>query len=110
MATLDEHNRAPRLTASLTVVLSTGEAHYVVEIENVSDTGLRLRSKETFPVGTHMHLVFGQPPELPRVSAEGIVRWSDGEKGSGVEFTSISADDRQALLKFMNSRSRSEQA
>src|ERR1019366_9584500 len=97
MATLDQHNRAPRPASSLTVVLSTGEAHYVVEIENVSDTGLRLRSKEAFPVGTRIHLVFGQPPELPRVSAEGVVRWSDGEKGSGVEFTSISADDRQAL-------------
>jgi hypothetical protein len=110
MSTPGEQKRSPRLTASLTVVLSTGESHYVVEIENVSETGLRLRSKEVFPVGTQIHLVFGRPPELPRVSAEGIVRWSEDEKGVGVEFTSISSDDHQALLTFVNAQSRSGQA
>ena len=101
---------AKRINATLTVVLSIGEAHYVVETANVSETGLCLRSKEEFPVGTRQHLVFGEPPELPRLSAEGIVRWSEGGKGVGVEFTSISPDDHQALLKFVNSHSRSEQA
>jgi len=105
MSNLEGQQRSPRLTASLTVVLSTGEAHYVVEVENVSGTGLRLRSKELFPVGTQIHMVFGQPPELPRVSAEGIVRWAEDEKGVGVEFTSISSDNHQALLRFMNSQS-----
>jgi c-di-GMP-binding flagellar brake protein YcgR len=94
----------------MTVVLSKGEAYYVVESENVSDTGLCLRSKKVFPVGTEHHLVFGQPPELPRLSAEGIVRWSEGGKGVGVEFTSISPDDHQALLRFVNSQSRCAQA
>jgi c-di-GMP-binding flagellar brake protein YcgR len=110
MSTVEKLRRTPRVVASLTVVLSKGEAHYVVETENVSETGLCLRSKEVFPVGTQHHLVFGRPPELPRISAEGIVRWSEGEKGVGVEFTSISPDDRQTLLRFVNSQSRSEQA
>ena len=110
MATLEERKRAPRIIASLTVVLSEGDAHYVVETENVSETGLCFRSKKVFPVGTQHHLVFGQPPELPALSAQGIVRWSEGGKGVGVEFTSISPDDRQALLRFVNSQSRSEQA
>ena len=106
----EEQKRIPRLIVSLTVVLSKKEALYVVETENVSDTGLRLHSKEVFPVGTQLHLVFGQPPELPRITADGIVRWSDVGKGMGVEFTSISADDRQVLLKFVTSQTRSEQA
>ena len=106
MSTKEKRKPAPRLSVSLTVVLSKGEAHYVVETKNVSETGLCLRSKEVFPVGTHHHLVFGQPPELPRLSAEGIVRWSEGGKGVGVEFTSMSPDDRQALLGFVNSQSR----
>ena len=110
MSTTEERKRAPRLTADLTVVLSKGEAHYVVEVENVSDTGLLLRSKELFPVGTQLHLVFGQPPDLPALSVHGIVRWSEGGKGVGVEFTSISADDHQALLRFLNAQSRREQA
>jgi hypothetical protein len=108
MSNPEERERAPRLTASLTVVLSAGEAPYVVEVENVSETGLLLRPKELFPVGTKIHLVFGQPPELPRISAEGIVRWSEEEKGMGVEFTTISPADHQALVNFMKLPSRSE--
>jgi hypothetical protein len=110
MSTIEGRKRAPRINASLTVVLSKGDAHYVVETKNVSETGLCFGSKEVFPVGAQHHLVFGQPPELPRLSAEGIVRWSISGKGVGVEFTSMSPDDRQALLKFVNSQSRSEQA
>ena len=110
MSTIEERKRAPRISASMTVVLSKGDAPYVVETINVSETGLCLRSKEAFPVGTQHHLVFGRPPELPRLSAEGIVRWSQGGKGVGVEFTSISPDDRQAILRFVNSASRRAQA
>lgn len=100
----------PRFSASLTVVLSKGEAQYVVETKNVSDTGVCLHLKEVFPVGTQVHLVFGQPPELPPLSTEGIVRWSDGGKGVGVQFTSISPRDRRALVGFVNSQSRAGQA
>ena len=99
----------PRFTASLPVVLSNGEANYVAETKNLSDTGLCLRSKEVFPVGTQLHLVFGQPPELPRLSTEGVVRWSEGGKGVGVEFTLISPHDYRALLRFASSLSRDEQ-
>jgi hypothetical protein len=81
-----------------------------METKNVSGTGFCLRSNEVFPVGTQLHLVFGRPPELPRLSMEGIVRWSEDGKGVGVEFTTITQDDRQALLKFVNSQSRIGQA
>jgi hypothetical protein len=105
MATKEKWGRPPRINTSLTVVLSQGEAPYVVETKNVSEGGLCLRSKEVFPVGTQHHLVFGRPPELPRISAEGIVRWSEAEKGVGVEFTSITPHDRQAIARFVNSQS-----
>jgi hypothetical protein len=110
MPTIEERRRAPRFNASLNVFLSEGEARYVVETENVSVAGLCLRSIKVFPVGTQLHLVFGRPPELPPLIAEGIVRWSEGGKGVGVEFTSISPDDRLALLRFVNLQSRREQA
>jgi PilZ domain len=110
MPTIEESNRAPRIIASLTVALSEGEAHYVVDAENLSGTGLCLRPKKEFPVGTQLHMVFGQPPELPGLSAEGIVRWSKGERGVGVEFTSITADDHQAILRFVSSPPRREPA
>lgn len=110
MATIEERKRAPRLIAFLTVALSEGTAHYVVDTENVSESGLCLCPKKLFPVSTQLHLVFGQPPELPTISAQGTVRWFEGGKGVGVEFTSISPDDRQALRRFVDSQSLPEQA
>ena len=110
MFTTEELKRGQRFNASLNVVLAKGDAHYVLETKNVSYRGLCLCSKEAFPVGTQLHLVFGQPPELPRLRAEGIVRWSEGGKGVGVEFTSISLDDHQVLLRFMSSQPRIGQA
>jgi hypothetical protein len=110
MSTIEERRRAPRFIASLTVLLSEGEARYVVQTENMSQTGVCLRSEKVFPIGTQLHLIFGRPPELPPLIAEGIVRWSEGGKGVGVEFTSISPDDRLALLRFLSSPSRWKQA
>ncbi len=104
-----EPKRAPRLVAFLTVALSEGTAHYVVDTENISEAGLCLCPKKLFPVGTHLHLVFGQPPELPTINAQGVVRWFDGGRGVGVEFTSIDAKDRQALVSFVNSSPTSKQ-
>ena len=108
MSTSEERRRSPRLIAFLTVSLSEGTAHYVVDTENVSETGLCLCPKKLFPVGTHLHLVFGQPPELPSITAQGIVRWFDGGKGVGVEFTSISQNEQQALQRFVNSQTSAE--
>src|SRR5271169_1314778 len=105
-----ERNPAPRLIASLSVALSEGAANYVVDTENVSDTGLCLCPKKVFPVGTQLHLVFGRPPELPQVNVRGIVRWSDGGKGVGVEYTFITPHDHQALRRFVDSQSGREQA
>lgn len=100
----EKGRRHPRFALSLGVVLSTGEAYYFAETENVSEKGLRLRPKKAFPVGTQHRLVFGRPPRLRRIDAIGVVRWCETGKGVGVEFTSISANDQQALREFLNSQ------
>jgi hypothetical protein len=110
MPTPEEQKRAPRLIAFLTVALSEGTAHYVMDTENLSETGLCLCPQKLFPVGTQLHLVFGQLPELPMITAQGIVKWFEGGEGVGVEFTAISTDDHQALRRFVNSQSSREQA
>lgn len=109
MATLQQQQRAPRLVAFLTVALTDGVAHYVVDTENVSEAGLCLCPRKLFPVGTNLHLVFGQPPDLPAISTEGIVKWFEHGKGVGVQFTSLTAADREALVKFVQSQTRTEQ-
>ena len=105
---ITEHwERGRRVNASMEVVLSVvlakTRAYYVMETKNLSYGGVCLKSDQAFPSGTQLRLVFGQPPDLPRFSLEGIVRWSEGGKGIGVEFTSLSAQDEQALLEFVNS-------
>ena len=110
MSTLLAPKPAPRCKAAMTVVLSNGKASYVAETKNVSNTGLCICSKEMFPVGTQLHLVFGMPPELPRLSTEGIVRWSESGKNFGVEFTYISPRDHDTLLSFVTSQRRDGQA
>lgn len=98
-----------RLSEVMTVVLSQGGAVFVAETRNVSDGGLCLKSEETFPVGTQLHLVFGRPPELPRLSTEGIVRWCEGGKGVGVEIISIRPQDQRSLERFISLQSRERQ-
>jgi len=109
MSTILAPKPAPRFNASMLVVLTNGKGNYVAETKNVSNTGLCIRSKEVFPVGTQLHLVFGMPPALPRLSTEGIVRWSESGKEVGVEFTYISPRDYQALQEFVTSQRREEQ-
>jgi hypothetical protein len=105
-----EQKPASRLTTSLTVILSAGGDNYVVETKNVSDTGLCLCPNKVFPVGIQLQMVFGRPPELPRISMEGIVRWSEIGKGVGVEFTSFRPGDHQVLRRFVNSQSQGQRA
>ena len=100
----------PRLITSLTVVLSDGEGHYVAEIKNVSDAGLCFRLNREFPIGTRLRLVICQPPELPRLRANGIVRWSERGKGTGVEFRFLRPHDYWTLLRFVSLQSRGEHA
>jgi c-di-GMP-binding flagellar brake protein YcgR len=109
MSTLLAPKPAPRFNASMLVVFSNGGASYIAETKNVSNTGLCIRSKQALPVGTQLHIVFGMPPELPRLSTEGIVRWSQSGEAVGVEFTYISPHDHQALLEYVISQRREEQ-
>ena len=104
MPIAEQWNRGRRVNATMKVVLAKARAYYVVETKNLSYGGVCLKSDQAFPSGTQLHLVFGQPPDLPRLSLEGIVRWSEAGKGVGVEFTSLSAEDQQTLLEFVNSR------
>ena len=100
--TKETGRQAARFAVSLGVVIATGEAYYFIETQNVSETGLCLRPKKVFPMGTQHRLVFGQPPRLPRIDAVGTVRWSEAGKGVGLEFLSISPSDQRTLREFLS--------
>ena len=95
--------RAQRVDVSLDVVFSAHEAHFFAKAGNLSETGLFVVTKKVFPAGTPLHIVFGSPPKLPRISSDGIVRWAKELEGLGVELTLLSTADRQALQNFLNS-------
>ena len=86
-------------------MLSTGEAHYFIETENLSEKGLCLRPKRNFAVGAQYRMAFGHPPWLPRIAAVGTVRWSRIDRGVGVEFSTINPNDELVLQEFLNSQS-----
>jgi len=100
---MGEQQRAKRVPVTFDVVLESEKAHYVAETFNVSVTGLFLHTKLAFPVGTVLRMVIGQPPILPRVDAEGVVKRVEEGKGVGVEFTSINPDGQRALAEYLNS-------
>ncbi len=101
----EKGRQAPRFAVSLGVVLSTGEAYYFIETQNVSEKGLCLRPKKAFPIGTQHRMVFGRPPQLPRIDTVGVVRWSEAGKGVGIELISISPHDQRTLREFLSSHS-----
>ncbi len=106
MSMLVERRAVPRFTVALGVVLSPGGPHYFMETENVSEIGLCLLSKRALPVGSQLRMIFGRPPHLGRLGAIGTVRWSESGRGAGIEFTSISPNDQQALRQFLSSGKR----
>ena len=95
--------RAQRVDVSLNVVFSAHEAHYFAKAGNLSETGLFVATKKNIPPGTPLHIVFGMPPNLPRISAEGIIRWAKEQEGVGVELTSLTPEQRQSLRTFLDS-------
>ena len=100
---MGEQRRARRVPVTFAIVVEAEQAHYVAETFNVSETGLFLNTKGDFPLGTVLRMVIGQPPELPRVDAEGVVKRVDPGKGVGVEFTRISPEGQKTLADYLNS-------
>jgi len=110
LSAMGEQRRAKRVPVTFDVVLESEKAHYVAETFNVSETGLFLHTKRAFPVGTVLRLVIGQPPHLPRVDAEGVVKRVESGKGVGVEFTKISPEGQKVFADYLNSLAPGEEA
>jgi hypothetical protein len=110
LSDMDEQRRARRVPVTFDVVLEAKKAHYVAETRNMSETGLFLYTKRAFPVGTVLRMAIGQPPDLPRVDAEGVVKRLERGEGVGVEFTKISPEGQKVLADYLNSRAPAEEA
>lgn len=106
--------RAPRFAGNLMVgadlELPTGRVRKMLQIENISETGMLLRTRASIAVGDQFSFEL-QIPELrePIQGTAEVVRLSKGpgqqtRKGVGVKITTFVGDSRERLKKFLQIR------
>jgi hypothetical protein len=99
----DRERRFHRARVAVDAVIQAGDAFFYAETVDLGEMGLSLRTKKSFPVGTEMRLVFGRPPDLPKLDLAGVVRWLRDGDGVGVEFTGLSSEESSTLSTFLSS-------
>ena len=92
-----------RAQISLDAVIEAAGGLYYAETGTLGEGGLSLRTKKQFAVGTPLHIVLGKPPKLPRIYLEGIVMWLREGVDVGVQFKTLTAQDKAAISEFINS-------
>ena len=97
---------AQRLLLRLEVHLAEGKLLRMCQSENISDSGMLVRSDELFPVGTQLDFEISIPGrEQPIQGQAEIMRHTvaDVEKvrGLGLRFTTFKADGQRRLRDFL---------
>jgi hypothetical protein len=96
--------RYPRLSVHVPVNCTAGEEHFRCFANTLSGGGLFLTRVEGLELGKELSLSFRPSKRLPIIQARASVRYSLADKGTAVEFTEISADDRHQLLRLIHRR------
>jgi CheY-like chemotaxis protein len=107
--------RRGRLLVQLKVELGAASIQRACQSENISESGLLLRTDWPLPLQTDVELGFSLPYSGCGIRARGrIVRYTDpdaeGLVGLAVHFESISEEDREAIATFIAERSASRTA
>jgi PilZ domain len=100
-----ENRQNSRVRIPLDAIVRSQDAYFYAETRDMSETGLSLHTRKPFAVGTRLSLVLGQPPRLPKINVEGVVKWLSEGKGVGIEFAGLGTEDRAAISAFLNSLS-----
>lgn len=100
-----ENRRSTRIAVSkgMWVSWQSDGPRNVSRVRDLSLGGAFISTDQPLPVGAALQLLFALPEGEMRI--HGIVRYSDGHKGMGVEFTKMGAADRarlQELLRRLN--------
>ncbi len=101
--------KTERLEQSIEVHYRAAEEFLKAYSKNIGGGGLFIKSHDLLPVGTKLDLKFTLPGEELPFHTHGKVIWlkEDGEKGMGVQFIKISAQDRIRLNAFIRRQRRS---
>lgn len=103
-----ERRTYERYPVQISVDYDDGESFLFSYIENISAMGIFIRSSSPLPVGTHLSLRFC-PCEREALELDGEVVWVNAPKlgaaastaGMGVTFTSLTADQREAVVDLV---------
>lgn len=105
-------NRGPavRVPVSLSVDFTLGDVMMNGLLQNLSESGTFLNTREELFVGSLVHLKFSLPGSERIFDLKGIVKWSTNDVASktrfggyGIMFTSFTEDEQEALKVFVNS-------
>jgi two-component system chemotaxis response regulator CheY len=108
-------NRAPteRVPVSLAVDFTVGDLTRTGFLLNISETGSFLHTKVELLTGTSVHMRFSLPGSQKILDVKGIVKWTTAEVasrtlfgGSGIMFSTISAEDQAQISEFVASETK----
>jgi hypothetical protein len=97
-----ENRRSARIPISAGVWVAWQEhkgSRTVSRVRDVSAGGISIATTAKVLIGAKLQMLFALPEGETRV--QGIVRYSDPEKGIGVEFTGMGAGDRARLQEML---------
>lgn len=95
-----------RVALRLELYMRFATSHTVATTEDISTSGMLVRSSRSFPVGTLLFFELSLPGETKLVRGEARVvrdagRTREGLAGVGVKFISFTEDGRQRLATFL---------
>lgn len=98
--------RFPRVNVDLAVACKVAGKSRRCRLAELGGNGFLLNISDDLAPGTELDVKFRPRKRHPSIGARVQVRYQVPAGGFGVEFTAISPDDRQTLLRFVLSRLR----
>jgi uncharacterized protein (TIGR02266 family) len=97
---------AARFLVRLEIELRTGRELLAAQTENISETGMFVRTPREYPLGTPVAFQFSLPRDRTPLQGEAeVVRRTSGEgaeaQGIGLRFTAFRGDDERRLREYL---------
>jgi uncharacterized protein (TIGR02266 family) len=101
--------RHPRIEVELDVVVVSEPNFSPGYVENLSEGGLFVATRDPMPVGSRVTMIIGLPDGRDPIALEGEVRWlraseGDAPSGMGIRFVSVPAEGEGRLRAFIAER------
>jgi type IV pilus assembly protein PilZ len=104
---VDNRRGADRYDVAWSVDCQTGDTFLYASIQNVSELGIFVATREPLEVGTHVTLTFAPPGFADSFVLVGVVQWvnpvrllsENRNPGMGIRFVDLRLEDRERLVE-----------